>query len=210
MLTLPKSVTGVSIRIKKGTSTICYSNEISYDLGGLGLPPVALGINDTANAVFNNNKQCSINTANYNFTITHLDYGFTQRAPYTIEYMTDGVNINTITHYTGLVTLNGAGTGSVDFNVKITDSAGCIFPSSGWYNKTITLPTTDLTAVKTSITDIGGGQYSHKVTASGGFTPYTCNGIAMVGGVLDIISPSNGAIICNIIDNYGCQKLLVI
>ena len=161
----------------------CYSEEITYEFSEIELAPVlngpfikdGLGSNYSAalDATYQNKKQCSSSIATYTFSINHLDTGFTGRAPYTIDYYTKSINTTTtktLTHYGGLVKLTGTKnqlTDNVEFYVKVTDTKGCVYPTTGWHTVKIVLPTTAL-SVNKLITSQFGNQYKHVLNVTGG------------------------------------------
>jgi len=151
----------------------CYSEEIIYEAAQFRLPPMALEITgDTVNnsvfppipAAFNNAIQPSTTTGQYKFDITYNMAGFS-RAPYTLKYKVNGGAEVIITPiydmpYT-LYIPNISGTNTLE--LTIIDSKGCISPT---ITRTITLPATVLTGQ--IVTTGSVGNYSHRITASGG------------------------------------------
>lgn len=197
----------------------CYSEEIGYELNEIELLPIltgpfikdGLGVNYTAalEAIYKNKKQCDSNAGTYTFSINHLDTGFTKRAPYTIDYHVGTLSnsMQTLTHYNGLVTLNGTkntSNNNIDFYVRITDIEGCVFPTTGWYETAIELPKQVMTK---SIVTTGpvNNLYEHVITVNGGIPPLKLlNGNTISSGVATTITDGSLVYVDRVTDSTGC------
>jgi hypothetical protein len=199
----------------------CYSDELVYEISEMTLPPDigtdlfikdGLGANYTAalEAIYRNLRQCDSNMGYYTFSITALDRGFTYRAPYTIEYHVESLTspLETLTHYTGLVTLKGAKVGTannkVDFYVRIIDNKGCVYPTSGWHQATVTLPSEAMShTIVTSA--LGSGNYAHKLRVEGGMAPLTLGGVGTItAGTIYTYNNNSLVYVNTVTDKNGC------
>jgi len=201
----------------------CYSNVLTYYIQEMELPPVKLAIKDSllsnynaANeAIYHNHMQCDPNNGTYMFSINQLDIGITTRAPYTIEYKVDSVAAitQTITHYSGLVTLTGAritpGDTKVDFYIRITDNKGCQFPDTAtanantWFKASVQLPSAAMT--KAIVTTPSGSNYNHSLTVYGGIAPLTLAGVGVINAGQTYTFTTNSLVYVNTVtDAYGC------
>jgi hypothetical protein len=207
----------------------CYSEEISYEVYEMALPPILTGTyikdglatNDSPllELIYQNKKQCNADIATYKFSINQLDIGLTSRTPYTIDYHVETIlnsTMKTLTHYSGLVTLtgvkntnikNGATDDYVDFYIRITDNKGCVFPTTGWYNPRIKLPTA---ALSYNISTNGTGPYSKKITVTGGIAPLKIsNGTTITSGKEFTINNTSLIYVDAVTDANGCVLNIV-
>lgn len=215
-ITIPNSYisTGIYIKFKFSNSgaPLCESNVINYGVNSISLPPNVLAITESTQQHTENLKQCDSTTATINFGISHLDVGFTGRGPYTLEYKVESITAPSTTvqvnsspfQLTGLNSTAIPTNNTVKFYMKITDKKGCIFPADGsWYQYTATLPSSNLTATKTSTTGTNPNFYHH-ITASGGIGNHYYNGILIPSGGLTV-GPSTSAFFIGVItDSVGC------
>jgi hypothetical protein len=124
--------------------------------------------------------------------------------------------MKTLTHYSGLVTLtgvkntnikNGATDDYVDFYIRITDNKGCVFPTTGWYNPRIKLPTA---ALSYNISTNGTGPYSKKITVTGGIAPLKIsNGTTITSGKEFTINNTSLIYVDAVTDANGCVLNIV-
>ena len=210
----------------------CYSEELLYELDEIRLPPLlpagrtyimdGLGTSYTPalEAIYHNKRQCNSNTGTYTFSLGHLDMGFTNRAPYTIDYKVDSTiaTTQTLTHYNGLVTLTGnkiPGDNNVDFYVRITDNKGCTFPpnatnaASTWYNARVVLPATTLSLFSISTNPVGGN-YNHVFKVLGGIAPLTLPGLGTILANQTYTVTNNSLVYVNTVtDANGCTLNII-
>ena len=199
----------------------CYSDELVYEISEMTLPPDissdpyikdGLGTSYTPalEAIYHNLRQCDSSIGTYTFSIAALDRGFTYRAPYTIDYHVESLTNppQTLTHYTGLVTLKGTKVGTannkVDFYVKITDNKGCVYPTSGWHQATVTLPSVPM---RFEIATSGSfGNYYHGLKVYGGVAPVTLGGVGVIknDGTPYVYNTVSLVYVNTITDKNGC------
>lgn len=208
----------------------CYSEEIQYDVYEMTLPPIlngpfikdGLGATDPPiwEAIYQNKKQCNPDMATYKFSINQLDIGFNSRTPYTIDYHVESLNNpkQTLTHYSGLVTLTGninknitngvVVNDSVDFYVRVTDNKGCVYPTTGWYNVNLKLPTAKLSY---KISTVGTKPpFSKKITVSGGIAPLKrSDGTTIISGTEFTINNTSFVYVDMITDANGCTLNII-
>ena len=205
----------------------CYSEELIYEVSEMTLPPdispdpyikdgLGAAYTPALEAIYNNLMQCDSNIGTYKFTLSHLDKGFTYRAPYTIEYHVENLNstLQTLTHYTGLVTLtgtrntnvlNGTVDNKVDFYVRITDNKGCVYPTTGWHKATVVLPATTMNKTIVTTGPNGSGNYTHVLTVNGGIAPLTLGGVGIISaGVPRTIITNSLVYVNTVTDANGC------
>jgi hypothetical protein len=237
-LTIPKgNVNIIYIRISSNLSfhpnvNPCYSNVLKYTVPEVELPPSTLTIKDSlgsnftqANeAIYHNHMQCDASIGKYIFSINQLDDGYTNRAPYTIDYKVESTLATSqqITHYNGLVTLTGTknttpgSDNKVDFYVRVTDNKGCTYPANAtdnattWYKATVTLPAAAMSKIVTHSGPNSSNVYTHTLTVNGGFSPLTIDGGGTINAGQQYQFTSNiPVLVKTVTDAYGCTLQII-
>jgi hypothetical protein len=206
----------ISFRISNPQGT-CFSNDETASLSEVTLPLVLLNanINNLDGSTINNNKQCTPNFVSFKFNISHLQYGMSNRLPYTVNYKVNNGATQTaiVTTNQQLITSAVSQVGGVPAStctiqiLSVTDSLGCVSPS--FTLPQIQLPTQQLSGNWITVPIPGSTTMVKKyLPISGGIPAYsTVSGYALYNNTPSTIYEVaiNNTLSSTIQDSVGCS-----
>jgi hypothetical protein len=204
----------------------CHSEGLSYGIEEVSPPPITFEINENG---VNNAKQCKNTEVSFTFNISYYDVGFTERAPFTVNYSIESINstgtdtisyTREITNNLTLITENIGFPSGTNINttptqcvvrITVTDRVGCV---SNVLVLNIELPAAQLTGSWSNIpyTNTSDGQtwWHKRLSVSDGIGVITSTHVIYVTGdsSTEIDLPAGSVITAIITDSVGCTKAI--